>query len=262
MIVDSHAHLNEDALNYFVKMMASSYENESILVLSNSVDYDSSLRNLELARACRGIRAFVGIHPEVFSRESNKVPDKESLDGEVSQVSNLVTEASGIGEIGLDEKYGSSDLQEYLLEKMFAIAEHTRLPVTIHSRGSVSKIRQILETYDVKGNVLFHWFAGSDIELKELQEDGFNVSFGPSVLYSKRLSQLAKISDSKYTLVETDAPTRFSGITGEYPSTPYLTSSVVFKLALVWEFTFSETLELLHPANLMDLSESNLHTSN
>ncbi|MCL4519116.1 MAG: TatD family hydrolase, partial [Thaumarchaeota archaeon] len=75
-------------------------------------------------------------------------------------------------------------------------------------------------------------------------QKGMYVSFGPSILYSRRLGELARISNSQLTLIETDAPTRFEGITGSSPGTPFLAASVIFKLGMLRGSSFLETLQL------------------
>ncbi len=243
-MIDAHAHLDDDALAFFVESMGNRSRDQLFIVLSNSVDYDSSIKNLKLAEVHREVRPFVGIHPEIFAKRGNEALGESGLDYEVARIAGLLSRASGVGEIGLDDKYGSMEFQKYLMEKMLALAEPTRLPITFHCRGSVQDILKVLSTFNVTGNVLFHWFAGSEAELRTLQAKDMFVSFGPSVLYSKRLGELARRSDQHLTLVETDSPTRFNGITGNSPGTPVLISSVVFKLGLIRGVSFQEMLQI------------------
>ena len=243
-MIDAHAHLDDAALAFFVESIGNRREDQSIIVLSNSVDCDSSMKNLKLAEVHSGVRPFVGIHPEILGRRGNEELGKSMLDDQVARIAALLSRASGVGEIGLDDKYGSMESQKYLLEKMLYLAEPTRLPITFHCRGSVQDILQILSTFNIRGNVLFHWFAGSEAELRTLQTKGAYVSFGPSVLYSKRLGELARYSDQHLTLVETDSPTRFNGITGNSPGTPVLISSVIFKLGLIQGVSFRGMLQI------------------
>jgi TatD DNase family protein len=241
-IVDSHAHLDDDALIPFTSEMRGL--EDKILVLSNSVNFESSIRNLGLARATRCVKAFVGIHPEVFRAKGGSFTEQSVVDSESARVSGLISDASGIGEIGLDPKFGSLALQRRLFENFLDIAERTRLPVTIHSRESVQEIMEIISTREIRANILFHWFAGTEAELRKLQGKGYYVSFGPSILFSKRLASLFNSGDNRYVLAETDSPTRFEAITGSSPSSPFLVSSVIFRMALILEKSFDCLIQI------------------
>jgi TatD DNase family protein len=241
-IVDAHTHLDEEALVPFREHLRGL--EDRFVIVSNSVDYASSLRNLDLSSAHGFLKAFVGIHPQIFASKENNSLEKSTLEGETSNVSALLPRASGIGEIGLDPKFGAMELQEGLFNRFLVLAEKTNLPISVHSRESVQKIMDMMSTTRIRGNVLFHWFVGTESELRELNARGFYVSFGPSILFSKRLSSLFSLSDPRYVLPETDSPTRFEAIAGSNPGTPFLVSSVIFKMALLCGKSFEGMLQI------------------
>jgi TatD DNase family protein len=236
-------HLDDPALESFLNGLFNSTTQRKMLLLSNSVDYDSSLRNLELSSRCESILPFVGVHPEVFAKNDvNR--DKEWVDSSVEKITGLLPKAKGIGEIGLDPKYSSLEIQFYLLEKILGLAERFELPLSIHNRQTVSKLLEIISTYKIRGRILFHWFAGTEEELKNLHDRGIYTSFGPSILFSRRLARLVEISNPDYLLSETDAPTRFESLTAGY-GTPYLLTSVVFKMHLILKRSFGDIETML-----------------
>ncbi|HYB05079.1 MAG TPA: TatD family hydrolase, partial [Nitrososphaerales archaeon] len=189
--MDAHAHLDEKGLEGFVAALTSS--GPEICVISNSVDHESSQRNLELSELSPKIIPFVGIHPDLFRLDSNeKEVTPDLLDSMVNGVQDLAGRSYGIGEIGLDPKYGSNREQEKLFQEMLAISEKTGLPSSIHNRNSVSRILEIVSTFTLKGSVLLHWFAGTEQELAEIGDRGMFVSFGPSILTSKRMRGLVE----------------------------------------------------------------------
>ena len=241
MLLDSHAHLDESALQDFVQAISRS-ETE-ITIISNSINLESSLRNIELAKLSDNIIPFVGIHPDVFKQPSAGAGIRKApLDTMIDNIRELAALSSGIGEIGLDPKYGSVTEQENLFRTMLTISESTGLPTSIHNRNSVSQILEILSTFDLKGSVLLHWFAGSEQELAQINDKGIFVSYGPSILSSKRMRSLVEKTRSDLLLPETDSPTLFTSLNHSV-STPFLIASVVFEMALIKNIPFTELKE-------------------
>ena len=123
-------------------------------------------------------------------------------------------------------------MQEYLLGKQLQVAQSCSLPLTLHTRGTVSNCLRMLSEYEIASPVLFHWFAGTEDELKKVHSHGYYTSFGPAVLYSKRLSNLAKASDPSLILAETDSPLLLESISKE-PISPFMLTSVIFTLSIM-----------------------------
>ena len=239
-ITDSHAHLNERELADFVGKLELF---ESLRVVSNSVDTSSSVRNLEIAVSSRSVVPFVGIHPEIFSRSEFANITNEELGGIVSELSRLVKKARGIGEVGLDPKYGRNEAQEYLLRQILSLAESERIPIAFHCRETASQILKLLDSFRLRQNLLFHWFSGSESELRRLHERGIYTSFGPSILFSKRMCELVRLSERNFILLETDSPTPYRSLF-DGTSTPFMVSSVALKMASILGITFKDVCEL------------------
>jgi TatD DNase family protein len=238
-MVDAHAHLDEDALAGFVDTL--SQTDTQITVISNSVNPESSRRNIELGKACDKILPFVGMHPDYFQQNPES---KGHLQETIEGISKLSGQSRGIGEIGLDPKYESFPEQEKLFREMLSLAEKTRLPSSIHNRNSVARILEILLTFSLKGSVLLHWFAGSEQELSQILDQGYFVSYGPSILASKRMRSLVEKTEINFLLPETDAPTPYRSLNRSI-STPFLIASVVFEMSLIKNIPFPEMREKL-----------------
>jgi TatD DNase family protein len=238
-LIDSHAHLDEQALSSFVAQIDST----GLQVISDSVGLESSMHNLELGKRTRSIIPFVGIHPEIF-RAGSKEFRRVDLDSMVSELEGLLRFGKGVGEIGLDPSYGHFEDQEYLLEKILSICEERNLPITFHCRETVARILEFVSTYKIGSKLLFHWFSGSEEELRKLHDVGAYISFGPSILFSKRMAGLVQSSDIDLVLAETDSPTFFRSIS-DAASTPLLTPSVVFKMGLILNMSFDKVAEKL-----------------
>ncbi len=91
---------------------------------------------------------------------------------------------------------------------------------------------------------MFHWFAGSELEQGKIHDKGMFTSFGPSILFSRRLAGLVGSSDRGLILVETDSPTTFQSIING-PSTPFLAYSVAFKMAMILKMPFNDLCDLV-----------------
>lgn len=240
MFVDAHVHLDHEALHNFSNMIIKC--ESSFSFFTNSVDYQSSLVNIDLSKRNRSIKPFVGIHPEVFSKSVSAAMARSELDRMIEKVAALFPAASGIGEIGLDDKYGSSEEQKYLLSSLLKLAESTNLPISFHCRDSIRRILDVISSYRIRGNILFHWFAGSESELSEVHDRGIYTSFGPSIIFSKRMSALVGASSQNLILAETDSPTSYRSLL-ERTSTPFLVTSVIFKMCLTRKISFDSMAE-------------------
>ena len=238
-VTDSHAHLNESVLAGFAKVI----DTLPIRVMSNSVDPESSLRNIELSKQSDLIIPFVGIHPEIFKRPENERIQPGEIDVATQSVASLLDSAKGVGEIGLDPSYGQLDNQKYLLNNILSIAERRDLPIAFHCRETVADILNVLGSYRLHSNLMFHWFSGSQEDLRKLHDRSIYTSYGPSIIFSNRMAGLVQSSNPDLILVETDSPTQFRSILNG-PSTPLLVNSVAFKIGLILNKSFESACEI------------------
>ena len=175
------------------------------------------------------MKAFVGVHPS----EALKTTD-------LSWLAQDLRRATGIGEIGLDPKYsemgrGSPQMKTFLAQ--LEVAQAGSKPTQVHSRDAERECLDVLGGFALP-SVLLHWFQGEGL-LQDVVERGYYVSFGPSLLYSKKLQRMAMGSPHGQVLVETDSPVPFGPLGGVHG--PSLVPSVVFKLSELWGQGFEET---------------------
>jgi TatD DNase family protein len=149
----------------------------------------------------------------------------------------------GIGEIGLDRKYVASDeayqTQRRVFHKMLELAEEVNKPISVHSRGSQDDVLDLLRSYRLEG-VLLHWFSGSERQLRVALDGGYYVSFGPTLVYSKRTQALARLTPPDYVLTETDGPVRYGACFENRMAVPSFLVSVVDALAWLWGTAWHE----------------------
>jgi TatD DNase family protein len=78
---------------------------------------------------------------------------------------------------------------------------------------------------------LFHWFTGGEEVLRGVMDEGYYVSFTPSLTYSRRLQRLASMCNLSQVLTETDGPVSHYGEFKGRLTVPAFVVNVVEKLA-------------------------------
>jgi len=228
--VDSHLHLEESEN---LRQLALADANGTLL-LTCGIDRRTSLVAIGQAEAApRTVKAFVGLHPSEVLKETSLAWFEPAL-----------ARASGVGEIGLDPKYsnmdpGSSQMKAFLAQ--LETGQEAGKPVQVHSRNAERECLDAVEGYH-PDRVLMHWFQ-SEVLLQDVVERGYFVSFGPPLLYSKKLQRMALRCSHDRVLTETDSPVPFSTL-GAVRG-PSLIPSVVFKLSELWGERFEDTRETL-----------------
>jgi TatD DNase family protein len=229
--VDAHIHLTDPG--YIGKVEAvldNAARNGITYLLSNAVDYGTSLHTISLAKRQAGhVLAAVGLHPWTVVNSGNSDQTKfEPLLDEHGQY------VSAIGEIGLDGKYTQDEEKTSLQKETFRfflrLAEKRRLPVVIHSRLALNDVLDELSRFDLS-RVLMHWYDGPTEKLKLIQDRGYVITVGPSLLYSKRVAEVARTADLEMILTETDGPVSYHGTFEGKMTQPSFVIDVVRALA-------------------------------
>jgi TatD DNase family protein len=229
--VDCHVHLSDyPAAEQVVNLSASC----GIELVAVSVDRLTSHKSLELARRNAGsVRPFVGVHPS----EAGKAAD-------MSWFGDALRRADGCGEVGLDPSYFEASPEKKQAEVLGAQlheVEEAPKPVQVHARGAEASCLQQLTSYSLKG-VLMHWFEDEG-RARVVQDRGYFVSFGPALVYSRKLRRIAASFDRGLVLTESDGPVPFTALGGV--EGPAMVPSVVFELARIWKTTFEEAQSVL-----------------
>ncbi len=239
--IDSHVHLSDYADTSQIMKLASS---AGVLLISAATGATSSTRTVSLARENpSSVRAFVGVHPSEAEKERT-----------AAWVESYLGSASGVGEIGLDPKYSEvaqTSIQMGLFREQLAFAERSGKPVQVHSRGAERVCLGELATFRLPA-VQLHWFEGDEL-LRVANERGYYVSFGPALIFSKKLQRMAAAWDRERVLVESDGPVSFTPLGGA--GGPWLVPSVLFKLAEVLRSPFEEMSRTVLDNNLRFLGE-------
>jgi len=176
------------------------------------------------------VKCFIGVHPS----EAASTP--VGLD----ELSPLWEAADGVGEVGLDPKYSevsARSAQMGLFKAQVEVAARLKKPLQVHSRDAEETCLDVLDGYSL-GPLLMHWFEGEELLERVLSRQRTFVSFGPAILYSKKLLRIAKRCPPEAVLAESDGPVAFAALGGA--GGPGLVPSVAFRLAELWGKSLDE----------------------
>jgi len=132
LIIDSHAHLDDDAFSSEIDMVMARARAEGVgAVINPGADVASSKAAVAIAAAYPEVYALAGIHPH----EAAGVRD-EAIDEIAAILSS--PKVVGIGEIGLDyyRELAPRDDQLRVFRAQLELARQMGLPVQIHSRDA------------------------------------------------------------------------------------------------------------------------------
>lgn len=231
--VDAHLHLADPGYaGKVTKVVEDAGQHNVTKMLSNAVDYESSLATIRLAKQFPGrVLAAVGVHP--FTVTKSSALDLDKFRGTIDDNAGWIR---AIGEIGLDGKYTQDErikaTQKEIFRFFLELAEERKLPVVVHSRGAVPEILASLADFRIPG-VLLHWYDGPIENLPLLKEREYLISIGPAILYSRRIAEIARTADPGLILSETDGPVKYRGLFGDQLTKPSFIVDVVKKLAEV-----------------------------
>jgi len=238
-LFDSHIHLSDPEYDSDIPYIIKCMKKMHIKACCVSEDLPSSKKTIDLSKKTDLIFPFVGIHPG---------KSDEKLEPMLELINQNISDIAGIGEIGLDSTYVSSELefqrQEQVFRGQLAIAEKIQKPISIHSRKTLDKIYEIIPSYSLRGMVL-HWFDGSKQHLTKAMDLGFFVSFGPLLVYAKDKQVLLSKTEINRILVETDGPVKFSRCFALKPAQVSFIPSIIFCASKVLRKSYDEFSAIL-----------------
>ncbi|WP_207182833.1 TatD family hydrolase [Anaerocellum diazotrophicum] len=204
MIVDVHAHYDDEAFLNDLEDVMAKLKDENIIAISSSSSIESSIENIEIAKKYKNIYITVGIHPH----EAKDAPSSfEDILFELAKFEKNVA----IGEIGLDYHYDFSprDVQKEIFIRQIEVAKALNLPIVVHSREAhKDTLDIILDKAIGKIPVLIHCYSGSVEMSRILKKYGIYISVGGVVTFqnAKKLVEVVKEYPLELLMLETDSP--------------------------------------------------------
>ena len=202
LIFDCHAHYYDEAFNANREELLELLPNEGVYKIINSgSDILTSKECIDISKKYSYCLATIGIHPENA--------DNFNYDF-IGELENLLinNKVVGIGEIGLDYYYSSSNsnLQKDVFIKQIKLSKKYNLPIVVHDRQAHSDTLEIIKKYRPKG--LIHCFSGNLEMAKELIGLGMFIGVGGIITFKNagELINVVKNIPLESILLETDAP--------------------------------------------------------
>ncbi|SFW13166.1 TatD DNase family protein [Pseudomonas sp. NFACC19-2] len=208
----------------------------NIYVLSVTTTPSAWPGTTALAHGGNRIRTALGLHPQIAHLRKSELPLFEQL----------LPQARYVGEVGLDggaeyKKYW--DDQEEVFHAVLRMCEsHGGRIMSLHSRHAAIAVMDILEMYPRSGIPIFHWFSGTQAQLKRAITLGSWFSVGPVMLASKKGRSLVEQMPRDKVLTESDGP--FARVDGR-SLFPWEAGNAINVLADIWLVTELEAKEQL-----------------
>ena len=212
MFTDSHCHINFPELAENMSAIRADMAAAQVtraLVISTTLEKFTQVH--DLATQYDNFWATVGVHPD---NEGVQEPSLEDL-VERAQLPRVV----GIGETGLDYfRLGERSVADMAWQReRFRVhiraAQHTQLPLVIHTRSSSADTLRILKEEGEDGSVgsaggVFHCFTETAEVARAGLDLGFYISFSGILTFknAQDLRDVAAFVPLERILIETDSP--------------------------------------------------------
>ena len=207
MVIDTHAHLNDEIYEGRVSEIINSEDFKSTIDKAFMIGWDlkSSIKAVEIANEYDNIYAIVGVHPNHAESVNEKVIDELRKLCENKKV-------IAIGEIGLDYHYENYDkeIQKKAFIKQLELANELKMPFSIHIRDAYQDVSEIIFSHTdlIKHGGVLHCYSGSVEEARKYLNLGLYLSFGGVVTFKNArhvLDVVREVPRDRY-LSETDCP--------------------------------------------------------
>ena len=242
-MIDLHCHLD---LYENPREVVRKSDELGLFVLSLTTTPSAFELTEKLSLECKRIKTALGLHPQIAHERYR----------EVEIFNNLIQNVRYVGEIGLDgarDFRKHSEIQKKVFEEiLFATGKSGGKVMSIHSRGAASETIEVLKKYPNSGIPIFHWFSGTQLELKEAISMGAWFSVNPLMLMSKKGQQLVSLMPRDRVLTETDGPFTKND---NAPFYPWDVSMTHLPLSKIWNISELEVVESLL-SNLKALTTS------
>lgn len=208
MIIDTHAHYDDEAFNPDRDALLNSMVENGIEKVVNVCASISELyRTVELMEKYPFVYGAVGVHPDDASQMT-----QDTLD-EICRLSRM-DKMVAIGEIGLDYYWHKEEHEHEIQKKMFRaqmeIAREAQMPFMIHSREAAKDTLDIVKDC-MKGGMyggIIHCFSYAKEMAREYLDMGLYLGIGGVVTFknAKKLKEVVEYAPLDQIVLETDSP--------------------------------------------------------
>ncbi|NCA67200.1 MAG: TatD family deoxyribonuclease [Clostridia bacterium] len=205
MLIDSHAHLNDDRLYSIIDEVVEGYRARGVgAVINAAYDIESSRRGKILADKYEDCYFTVGLHPHDARLATAQIYEE-------MKALAAFPKAVAWGETGLDYHYDLSlrEVQRREFVTQIEIADSLKLPVIIHLREAYEDMNRLLTENKqyLNNGVLLHCYSGSGESARDIYNrlDCY-YSFGGAITFAKHKNEVLKYIPQDRIMLETDCP--------------------------------------------------------
>lgn len=205
MIIDTHAHFDDEAFEQDRDILLKSMQDRGIEKIVNiGASYRGCKDTFSLVREYDFIYGSLGIHPEDVE---NMTEERLLWIKEHSFDEKIVA----IGEIGLDYHYDTptKDCQKEWFVRQLSLAKEVSLPVVIHSRDAAKDTLDIMKAENAQsiGGVI-HCFSYGTEMAREYLDMGYFLGIGGVLTFknAKKLKEVVAYAPLDRIVLETDSP--------------------------------------------------------
>jgi TatD DNase family protein len=222
-----------------------------VFTLSVTTTPKAWVRNHELTRNTRHVRAALGLHPQLVRSRADEIALWETL----------LPQSRYVGEVGLDAGprfYKSLDQQKDIFTRVLrACARAGGKIITVHSvRATKAVLDQIEEHLPQRTNrVVLHWFTGSKSEAARALDMGCYFSINGTMLKGEKAAAFVRSLPVDRMLTETDGP--FTSVDGR-PSKPIDVAGTLQALASLLDLTSTDLADTMRDNLRRVLQETEL----
>ena len=201
--VDTHTHLNHPRLHRRLPEVLERARGAGVVgMVVVGYDMESSRLAVEIAGACPGTWAAVGVHPH-----DAKTFDREMMEALRALAANRRVVA--VGETGLDfyRDLSPRDRQREAFRRHIGLARELGLPLIVHCRQAQEEVLAIAGE-EGSERWVWHCFDGAPEQARRAVELGMWIGFAGTVTYrsSESTRQAAAEVPLERMLLETDCP--------------------------------------------------------
>lgn len=205
MIIDTHAHYDDDAFNEDRDQVLQALQQSGIeMVVNVGASMKTSKNTVDLCNEYDFIYGAVGVHP---NETMELTEDSIQTLKEYTKHPKIVA----VGEIGLDYYWNEPDreIQKKWFTRQLDLAKEVDLPIIIHSRDAAKDTLDILtssEYQDVSG--VIHCFSYGTEMAREYLNRGYVLGIGGVVTFNnaKKLKEVVEYVPLESIVLETDCP--------------------------------------------------------
>jgi len=232
-MIDTHAHLEE--------ILCDTRGEVDKIILASS-DFESSKRNLELAKKYDFLYPAIGIHPQSPADEINKL--ESLIDKNVIAIGECGLDFSELPDKATDSFAVLAARQKTVFCLQIELAQKNKLPLIIHARKAVDETIDILKEYkNIYG--VFHCYAGGNKRIKKVVELGFYFGIDGNLTYEDGLVDVVKNIPKDRLILETDCPYLTPIPYRGQENKPAYVKYIYEKVAEVWKVSFEETERMI-----------------